>query len=85
MSIKTEIKEIALAFVESTDMVEYLRSMDKGVPYWIEIISCSRSSLEGKARAIRLVSDKLKEGNNPSEDLAKNKRGVEGKSRIGKG
>ena len=70
MDIKTEIREIALSFIESAEMVEHIL---KSAAYlnnygFITIIINSRASLENKISAIRLISAKLKKIENGYED-----------------
>ena len=69
MDIRAEIREIALKFMESPEMVEFMRKKDNlSVLGSIYMIMGSRAPLEDKVSAIRLVSDKLKESENASEN-----------------
>jgi len=60
MDRKNEITEIALSFMESAEMIEYMRNTDYlQVADVINIVMTSRSSLEDKISGVRLISEKF--------------------------
>jgi len=66
MNIKQEITEIALKFMESPEMIEFIRNGEDWlyIDDFMTIIMTSRASLEDKLSAIRLFAEKLRESGN---------------------